>query len=70
MQRSMLSVNVILLSRMKSYKILEVRAFLRPSRAECRVFALQGGKQTVLVDNYAVKLQSGSPIFPFPKPCG
>lgn len=44
MQRSMLSVKVILRSKIKSKSILEVNAFLRPSRAACLVFALLEGK--------------------------
>lgn len=56
MQRSMLSVSVILLSIINSYNILEEKALFRLSRAACLVLALLEEKRCPLKST-AVKAQ-------------
>jgi len=51
MQRSMLSVSVILLSIINSYNILEEKALFRLSRAACLVLALLEEKKSTFEIN-------------------
>lgn len=61
MQRSMLSVSVILLSMINSYSILEEKALFRFSRAACLVFALlEERRKTSWNQHTSVKAQ---PLF-------
>ena len=57
-QRSMLSVMVILLSEMNSYRMRVAMAVLSPSKAPCLVFALRSAGEQILVKHTHTKWKS------------
>ena len=56
-QRSMLSVMVILLSEMNSYRMRVAMAVLRPSRAPCLVFALGSARGSIILEKPPTNLK-------------